>query len=763
MVITISDFLEFSPFDNKINADFLRQIYGKQTLGDSCFNKEEEFWNRFYFNNIDLFSNTTELLIGSINKSNIHFILFKGPSGSGKTTYLKQIIKNEKDYFKDISKPPFFDVVNLIERSTSSITDPTLLISVLHSKILEIIDSRLICELYDTIAESGKLSPLKIENATLLMHSYSEFVDLLGGCKDEFSLKSIVDFLTSVKEVSDVIALYIIFYTFKHCLKEKRPSVFIFDNLDELESKYLVRTLITDIRDAFSKAQGFFDNLKNTETIAGDYDFISNCTLIESVRDGFVGDVNSCQLEERLKGRSITIQYDKGFRNSLYEISNKRIQLFKEYLQTIKQLETKNGVCDDEVEMVGNNEDTSGAIDNEIINNEIVEDEKKYIEELGRLFNYDYRITLSFLSEALKEDISAWEMFAKQDPDCRLGIRGLLLFYILKSLYMKDTAFTNYVLTELRENRCNRNRMYLSLLTNMYDNEMSKRAITESLHVPLGDFTKRVRTWYDNIAVSSIYNTLFVSNNNNFSLPASLEGQIIEEYFRKKQYDVTLKGLCEYVAEIYKDDPDRLNEVSIVVNPVCLEYTQRVFINYEYFNLISVANRQDYDFLYGAKSLFQYDAYDDIELCLKRVFNVARTVIQRADDHVCGRCGLHCSNIDIRLKEQMCTSQVKFLDDNNFLIMPNTLYKTRVITQHINYLDSFRKLLWLKYHQNNQEKNEVFQRLLLSYINKYIGLFRDSRVINSSAEETMKKIEKNYKKAQKKGYMEWYSVSIGRG
>lgn len=739
-MITISDFLMFSPFDNKVNSDFLRQVFPSYSLQNKIIDKEKAFWDKFYFDNTPYFQNTTKMLVDGINNSNNHYILFKGPSGSGKTTFLNQFVRDKNNNFRDAPVPPFFDIVNLIKYPFIATTEPKLLISVLYDKILAISDKELIRRIYDTIFCNGRNSLEEIDNIKKHINSYPKFLEAIGNCFDNYSLGTVRDYLESVTNVNEVITLYFVFCIFKYSLFEKVPIVFIFDNLDELESKYLVRNLTKDLRDAFSNAQGFFDKFKGTDTIAGDYDFISNCTIIESVREGFVADVNSCQLEERLGGQSIPIGFDGGYRQSIYEIFDKRIQLFQNF-QNIDKHESKKIIR---------------------VNRELVENEKKYIEELCQLFNHDYRVTLTFLGNAFGEDISAWSNFSMQDSDCRLGIRGLLLFHMLKSLFIKNETFSKYVHAELREDTCNRNRMYMSLLTNMYVDESKRKPITETVFVSLGEFTKRVKNWYENIAVDSIYSTLFVSDNKNFSIPASLEGIPIDDFYREKLYDVTLNGVCKYIANLFRENRDLLNDINIVVNPVCLEYTQHVFINFEYFNLISIADLADYEAMYGAKSLFQYDNYEDIAACLKRVFKVTNLVVRRADNQICSRCRVDCSDIDLDIKESFCTAQVDFLDKNNFLIKPNTLYKTRVISQHINYLDSFRKMLWLKY-RDNQEENERHQKLLLDSINKYISLFKNGKAINISAKESMMKIERDYDEALKRGCLEWYPVSIGRG
>lgn len=755
MDITLSDFFEFNPFDNKINSAFLNFLPETTQSADGKIDSKEEFWRLFYYDNTNYLTGTTKELIESIRRSNNHFIIFKGPSGSGKTTYINNIVNKKDDFFKDFLIIPFIDIVNLIEHPYTSTTNSSLLMDVLICKIIDIVDSDLIRSLYSTIATCKNRKPKTIRGKTLLVDSYMDFVDVLGKCEEPCSEDEIstemYDYLKDRKDVSDMISLYIIFYIFKNCITERKgkhfkPAVFIFDNLDELEFKYLARSLSSDIYDAFSKVQGFFKILEGTDSIAGEYDFISHCTLIESVREGFVATINNSQFadkianqkEERIEIMSVQIQFDVNYPRFTYNIAKKRFELFRHYMESIGK-SVQEGWFNDE---------------------KILEEEKSYIEKLSKLFNNDYRMTLSCLSNALTENTISWGNMAKNDSDCVVGIRNFLLFHTLKALYKKDTMFNKYVSTELKDNSCNKNRMYMSFLTNLYYNQQRKNdsSYDEDDAFSLREFTNRVIYWYRDTPVRKIYETVFVSNNNNYSIPAILEGNIIEDYFRKNDQSATLAGLCTHLTNLYLNDPDELNDIGIVVNPVCLAYTEDVFINFEYFNLISSVKRTES--LYRAKSLFQYDTYDDIKACLMRVYNVTQKIIKRADKHVCASCG-ECYPSKEK-KENGCTKRVKKLDEDGFLIKRNFLYKTRVINSHINYLDSCRKMMWLKYHEQNHEMNVAFHDLFLNYINMYFDLFYDKDgVINKAAEDKFQEIKKNYDIATSTGCEIWTPISIG--
>lgn len=754
MDIRLSDFFRFNPFDNKNSSEFLKLLPEISRSEDGkIIDAVDVFWKYFYYDNTELLGSTTQELIDNIGDPNIHFIVFKGPSGSGKTTYLNNIIREKEKFFKDPKDTPLFDVINLIEHPFTSTTEPSLLLNVLYNKILGVVDPFFIKILYQTIKEGEKKLPKESQRVKLLMESYTNFMNVLAKCNRINSVNPIRDkicqFIKSVDKISEVIAYYFIFYIIKNCIIDKREEldfksmVFVFDNLDELEFRYLARNLAIDFFDAFSKAQEFLNLLKKTNTIAGGYDFISHCTLIESVREGFVADSNTSQFEEacqhidRIDNGSSTIQFDINYKDFTHNIAKMRYDLYELCLEKEGQV-LKRG---------------------RFGNGELLVTEKAQIDNLSNLFNNDYRMTLSCLSKAFTEDISAWKEMALNDNDCILGVRGMMLFHMLKALYTRgNNAFSDYISAELNDESCNKNRMYMSLLAN--NDGMEKRKADgyspqDDQGLSLRKFTEKVKFWYKDTEVSKIYESVFVSNNHNYSILACLEGNQIDTYFKSKDKEITLKNLCKSLADCYINNPDELNAVKIVVNPVCSSYTKDVFINFEYFNLISIHKKD----LYNAKSLFQYESYEEVASCLKRVYNITKTIVKRADSYVCEKCkycDLHSEN-----KEQQCFIQIQKLNEDGFLIN-NSLYKTRVINSHINYLDSFRKMMWHKYHEHDQEMYEKFHNLILSYINYYINnlFYNEKGLIDKS--KLFIEINDRYEEAKSTGCNEWVSISIGR-
>lgn len=438
---------------------------------------------------------------------------------------------------------------------------------------------------------------------------------------------------------------------------------------------------------------------------------------------------------EREALRTCKFDFECNYQNASYLIAKKRFDLFKRQTESIGRTVSKEWFYDGRV----------------------LEDEKGHIQDISKLFNYDYRMTLSCLASALTQESKSWEKIAQKDNDCILGIRCYMLFHILKSLYRRDTAFSKYVSAELYDDSCNKNRMFMSLLTNMDKLKNTSNSDLEE-GIRLADYTKKVKKWYNSIPVENIYETIFVSNNNNYSMPAGLEGLEIDSFFMKEKNALSLDDLCKHLAKLYNEDSDDFYSIKIIVNPVCSAYTEQVFINYEYFNLISIAQKNNSETILGAKSLFEYETFEDIQSCLDRVFKVTSKIIRRADNHVCNKCG-NCKHSPSN-KEIMCEKQVIELDEDGFLIRKNTLYKIRVITSHINYLDSFRKLQYNRYHEQNQELNEKIHNLILSYIGKYIVLYQDTKVLNKSAEEKILNLRTNFEKAKNDCNI-WTPIKIG--
>lgn len=721
---TLSDFLEFSPFDNKVSAEFLKDIPNITTEPDGSIDKVRAFWEKFFVEySVVQYKDTIDKIRNAINEQNRHYVLFIGPSGSGKTTFLNYLIKYKDQY---LNNDLAIDMVNLIENASNAGIGSEIIHDNLDAKIIQYLSQDVIREIAEHIISYEDRE--STWNIKWLKGKVSIFYNFISYNRRNFSQYNVLQLCHEIKDISDKISLYFISYIINKCMKEKRPCVFVFDNLDELDQLYLLENLNLDLLTGFSKAQEFFEKV----VLDFNYPFLSKCTMVESMRRNYIATVNSTQFIERVEKSSVIINFDSG------------------YMQNGREVVEKRG----ELHLLANKED---FVKNKLeyakrFNISIIEKEEKYLERIFRLFNLDYRTTLSSLSEALKKEIVSWGRSAEEDDDCRVGVRGFLLYSILKYRLNKvDTRFKRYLDEDIICNNCNRYRMYLSILANM---NTKKEGTDNSLQVSLLDFTERVKEWYKNVTILSVYETLFVSGYHNYSLPAILEGETINKYLRDNKYNVTLQSLCEHLADLYRVDKDSLSDVDIVVNPLCVEYSEHVFIHYEYFNLLSVCSKHSEELLYKSNSLFQYDNLEEIKMCTNQVYDTTASIINKADQHLCIICGKKCVG-----KTVGCDSAIKKLQDHGFLIQ-NMLYATRVITSHINYLDSYRKLLWIRFHDNKGLNNDIQNHIVL-IIQKYITLFRTKKVQNDSANTLIMHIEQNVDYAKNSGYDIWTPIVTG--
>lgn len=737
---TLSDFLEFSPFDNKVSSDFLRDIPNISIKSDGTIDKEKAFWDKFFVEySIVQYRSTIKDIKDAINEHNIHYVLFIGSSGTGKTTFLNYLAKNKKVYLnEDLS----IDMVNLVNEATNAGIGPEIIHNILDSKIMQNLNKNVVVAIsecfvpYERRVSSWDIKWLVGEGDDKY-DNHAVFYNFIRYNRRNYSCNNVRQLCSAIQNISDKISLYFISYIMNNCIEKKSPCVFIFDNLDELDQQYLVETLNLDLLSAFSKTQDFFEKIVLDST----YPFLSKCTILESVRRNFIATVNSSQFRERVERNSLIIKFDSGYLQNARDIIDKRAQL---HFSTNQE------------DFIKNNLDFAKKF-----NISIIEQEEDYILQLCRLFNLDYRTTLTSLSYALSKDIVSWGNIAEKNKDCRPGVRGFLLYYTLKYRLKKvDTRFEKYIKEDVSNNKCNKYRMYFSILAKMYTDDIEehkkKNNKFDDFHVSLLEYTDRVKEWYKDVTVQSIYDALFVSGYHNYSLPANLEGETINNYLHQKKYNVTLQSLCNNLAELYKKDKDSLSNVDIIVNPLCMEYAEHVFIHYEYFNLLSVY-KESKELLSNSKSLFQNETLDEIKLCTSKVYEMAESIINKADDHLCMICGKKCKGNPID-----CSTAIKKLQDHGFLIQDNILYTTRVITSHINYLDSFRYLLWNTYHENNRALNKEMQMYLISVIKRYINLFRSKNVKNDAANAVFKDIEEDLLHAQNNGYDIWTSIKIGK-
>jgi hypothetical protein len=250
---------------------------------------------------------------------------------------------------------------------------------------------------------------------------------------------------------------------------------------------------------------------------------------------------------------------------------------------------------------------------------------------------------------------------------------------------------------------------------------------------------------------------------NSFECPILLFGNAIDECVSSLGERFSVSGLASKVVQDYLNNPNSLSAINIQINPLCIVYSARVFIHYEYFNLLSLSmmESKNENIDYNPKPLFQFVDFDNdvnnIKNCLSYTFETAKTIIERADKHFCKTCKTR--NNDTCLSD--CTSFINKFKEDGFSFN-NTIHASRIVSAHIHYLDNYRYYLWYRIgNKDNHSETEIeIHRIIIKQILKYID-FYEHRTVKDDLYDTIAKYWKEqYENALKllDDHPQYYSV-----
>lgn len=702
----IKTVLEFSPFDNKRLSPF------------GSNNPIEDFY-MYYFVDYSADAQKLEANILSTIDKNTNTILFYGASGSGKTTFLHQLSRKYKDEYR-------FHFLNLIEKP-SLVDYKDCIRTALLGKLYEIFNRQneiVSNKLYEVYVKSHDALPLKTEfsNTVLINYLINKEIETIDASY----------YLSQIDDNQDLLILYIIASIIddNKDLAEIK-NVFVFDNLDEIPTEYISIQVNDVVQSAYSAAQFYFEHYLN-------YRFLKNCTFLLSFRTTNVRLVDKTQLQERQKLTCEEIEFGKECQVSYPSILKKRVDHF-----------------------ISNHNDNKStiAIDSFC---QLINSEKKYCADtLKPLYNYDYRMFTHYfiLKSFEKIDNPISNTFYENNKEGKkkdfyqLGSRGILLFNALLGMLNDNSSrLHNYVRHEfIKETICNIYRMSFTLLSNLGEWTERNQDIQqdlkeesdfnkETIRILLYDFVTRIESWYGKEYVKMALDGLIGSTAYNFEYPVTLIGSSIDAFVNESEHGHSNSALAKHIIELYETNKSALANISVKIHPSCVVYADRVFIHYEYFNLISSQweNPLVEDYRYHPIPLFLITNEYMLKVCLKSVFETVRKILKCADKHFCSNC--------IKNKRASCTYTIdkenKYiiknssyenckLSVNSFILegfcFNKTLYATRVITSHINYLDKYRAYVWYN-KQIDDEQRMQWQIILLDQISEYINLWENRDV-----------------------------------
>ncbi len=738
--------LEYSPYDNKRKSPFI--------VDESFVSHESEFKKHFFVD----YSEDIELLIDNlkmaINSESCNTILFYGASGSGKTTFLNYFAERERDNCD-------FHFINLIEQP-ASIEHEECVRKILLSNIYSILDNNddyLTKELYKHVVLNNNIRFFNNKEDNNIIINYLGASQILKQRADIFldyiGLNPDGSFIMGRNTNQGLLDLYLILKLIQVKITGRlsRKQAFIFDNLDEIPTQYIYRYSYKLIMSAFSEVQDFCEKHLG-------YDFLGNCTFILSYRSNNAQLIDRCQLEDRSILSRVNIEFRNEYQASYPKILSKRLQYYCDII----------------------NKNTLQKNDCRV--RELLNSEKEFCTKVIRpLFNYDFRMFNHFfvmnLIEIEQNKISSSLIKTSEknkEQYKHTGARGLLMFYALESL-LKDPLlrFRNYVNHEFdNDSLCNIYRMAFTLLSNLGGWSLQEDNLVNAIkeentfndetpRISFYEFAKRVEKWYDKEMFNSVIEGLIGAVAFNFEYPITLVGGLIDDYFKDESTTHTTIALAKYIVKVYSENPSLLANVFVKINPLCVIYCWRVFIHFEYFNLISDKwqNPCQNDYRYRPMPLFEITNENMLSWCLNNVFETVKVILSKADEHFCGHCidykNVKC-NLDKNDRNRKTKSQdevgssletckdvcQRFAEDG--FCINNTMFAVRVITSHLNYLDQYKTFIWNTLDVSSDTLYKM-QTRILDQMDKYLVLWRKRRVVENK--QLMQKYQDNVDKARK--------------
>jgi len=295
--------LNYSPYDVKVPLP-----YGIDTKEVA----EDFFFENFF---VEYPEATKKLMINlqcAIEEEWINVINFVGPGRCGKTTFLKSFFRENNQsvcsYLNLCEKPLILEnehcfrntVMDLLARSFDKDTASFLYQTYCNWKSNSLKDTH-----WHFFGDGNKLL---------------EFIVLCNLItRDELKLNLIVELERIGFNTIELLTLHFLVFTANH-LYEDRPLVFVFDNLEELNNKYL-QTVHNTILQAFSNAQYYCEEVLR-------FPFAGRVTIILSLRQitGELLGIN--QLNDRVLSHWTRIVFSKECQADFRDILDARINFY---------------------------------------------------------------------------------------------------------------------------------------------------------------------------------------------------------------------------------------------------------------------------------------------------------------------------------------------------------------------------------------------------------------------------------------------------
>jgi len=701
-----NEILRFNPYDNK-----------NEEIGDI---EKEARINFFYEKKLfepydDTFYSDVIINLERVLSNKIVYIY--GPSGNGKTTLLHHIFERDGDNI--LSENYHLACLNLIEYEGPD-TDEVIIRS-LERKLKDDFrkeDKQAILEKYISLYES-KTNICENDNIRNIIYTFLiQYYKKNTFSYDAIITKKLKDFINDDdKYTMYLLLLLTINNLFRYSISENenpKKLILLIDNLDELSHFYIITRFNSLILDFYGLVQYFFAQNKKK---------INECFKIMVV----CREINYALISSELQDRMQQMTKSHIVKTNLFS----------------KRLQRRNKFLRDECDICKH------------ISSICCFDEKFTLTRLFPMFNYDGRMLIEALInindkkrvDGIDYSLSGiesnqYETIFNISPD---GARGVFLLAILKYLIdteLSKSRFQEVIDIDVKAVECNHFRTALTVLSkacNIPDkNEENHNNIFEgedffnqTIHsIDFNEFYKKIKELYHNDvaklrkAIKSICSISF-PNYEIFTLCYNTK-------LDRQEDDQNIKTLFEkYINKIIESD----NNVEIKINPSGVIYSDFIFRHFEYFNIL--ANRKKYfdkwDPEQSRKNVIplflpieKKRTKKELEKFLHEIFEITTDVMMAADNTFCKN---YCPSETRNCDKYLCSldyahpdSIIRKYIDNNFTIN-KTIYTTRVLSTHVQYIEEFRKYIILEDIYGNEfaSVHKIIIDVLKNYCNYFLG------------------------------------------
>jgi len=749
----IQDILLFNPIDNKDR--------GKILLNNKPMDIND------FFNSTDIFIQYPKEWYKSIKEklqtdlNSFKIITLHGAASKGKTTFLHYISSKDTDFVSKYN----FCMFNLVIFPTP-FNDSLIDVLLQYNICIQLMENKdIICDKYLKWFDNNK-EPLGIVETNEQSALFRQYIkDTKRGKSNDFytymknNLKEDIDYTKY---------LFLIFMTNHIIINEKeirnkKNVVFMIDDLDELSTVYLTNNIYSMSFDIFSGLQTITRKL-----FGEDFYFNQWGHIILSFRDTN-HHLNSPIPDSSFDIKNFTtdIPFDPKYKGlPLKEILIKRVNCFKSH--------TNKNEWD---------KDTKYII--KVLEILLEKDPDFFEYKLIPLFNYDGRAIITMIINVSKQSSIRSLILIENDSEyysdisqySKFGARGILYSAIFTYLYNygkdgRNSIFYNIVTKEIQDKVCNNIRMGLTGARSLYNYKEDARkentrhldkkyrgdieefAFSTQHAFSMRELCDKLNSWYDKPTIVEAIHDILNITANNFEKFVLVDYSGIHDKKRKIK-DIIVEKLYKWKDE---NTDTHLEQLKIVLLPASIIYSEDVFIHYEYCNWVRfIRNDKRYsEESTNIKTIFQlFKESNSINTVLRNtikyhidnIYKECSLIVKNADTFFCDRYrerGFDTDSID-GLK-----GAVSNFKENGFAIN-NILFSSRLITSHIQYLNSFRKYIFkVKDEIDNtiaMHENIELNTIVLQTINNYINLYNSKKEGFKDINEIFNEITIEYDKA----------------